>query len=230
LQSQCNVKVLLNIVLESTCLSYDIFLDPTHKLISPLLTRPQVLSPFQAILDYELSHNLPPGWVNNCISKTKPYGYWHRLERGEMLMNATWFRGFNSDLHNPELWETFYQQARTKNPALPAKTPPLPQVDGEALFWSMMAASRAPDPWSSFPSPLPIRPPNPSPYSSPKLTTHSVSRPHQPPKIRTLHPSRPLQHHDLPLRAPLLQRASNRFRPLVFRCLYFERACWDAET
>jgi len=174
----------------------------------------QVVSPFQVILDYELSHNIPPGWVNNCISKTKPYGYWHRLERGEMLMDATWFKGFNSDLHNPELWETFYQTARTKNPSLPAKTPPLPQIDGEALFWSMMAASRAPDPWSKS---FILSPHNPQPFpKSNPLTTQSVSCTHQPSKIRPLHPSRPLQHHDLPPRSRLLQRPSSRFRTLVF--------------
>jgi hypothetical protein len=93
------------------------------------------VSPFQAILDYELSHAIPPGWVNNCISKTKPYGYWHRLERGEMLMDETWFRGFTADLHSPELWKVFYAAARTKDSSLSAETPPVPNIDGEALFW-----------------------------------------------------------------------------------------------
>jgi FMN phosphatase YigB (HAD superfamily) len=106
-----------------------------------------VVSPFQAILDYELSHSIPPGWINNCISKTKPYGYWHRLERGEMLMNANWFAGFTRDLHQPSLWAEFYTSVRAGEPSLPASTPPVPTVDGEALFWEMMRASRDPDPW-----------------------------------------------------------------------------------
>ena len=107
----------------------------------------QVVSPFQAILDYELSHNIPPGWVNHCISRTKPNGFWHRLERGEVLMNADWFSGFNSDLHKPSLWKDFYSIAATKNPSLPKSTPPLPKIDGEYLFWEMMGQSRSPDPW-----------------------------------------------------------------------------------
>jgi FMN phosphatase YigB (HAD superfamily) len=107
----------------------------------------QVVSPFQAILDYELSHGIPPGWVNNCISKTKPYGYWHRLERGEILMNSEWFAGFTRDLHSPDLWGPFYTAAQSKDPSLPKAVPPVPQIDGEKLFWEMMAASRFPDPW-----------------------------------------------------------------------------------
>ncbi|KAG9243165.1 epoxide hydrolase-like protein, partial [Calycina marina] len=102
---------------------------------------------FQGILDYELSHGIPPGWVNNCISKTKPFGYWHRLERGEMLMDETWFRGFSSDLQSKELWEVFYATARVRDSTLPSKTPAVPNIDGEELFWMMMDISRASDPW-----------------------------------------------------------------------------------
>jgi hypothetical protein len=70
----------------------------------------KVVSPFQAILDYELSKKIPPGWVNYSISKTKPNGFWHRLERGEGLMDKEWFAGFTSDLHNQQRWEDFYQR------------------------------------------------------------------------------------------------------------------------
>jgi hypothetical protein len=122
-----------------TCLFY-----PLSKFSKFLPNNPQVLSPLQAILDYELSQNIPPGWVNNCISKTKPNGFWHRLERGEILMDSAWFRGFTSDLHNPSLWADFYTRARTTNPSLPSATPPLPTIDGEALFWKMMGGSRKP--------------------------------------------------------------------------------------
>jgi FMN phosphatase YigB (HAD superfamily) len=105
------------------------------------------VSPFQAILDYELANKIPPGWVNFCISKTAPYGYWHRLERGEMLMDKTWFAGFTRDLHNPSLWSTFYATVQQKDPSLPTATPPVPNVDGEFMFWEMMRAAREPDPW-----------------------------------------------------------------------------------
>jgi FMN phosphatase YigB (HAD superfamily) len=105
------------------------------------------VSPFQAIIDYELSRGIPPGWVNTCISHHKPYGYWHRLERGEILLNETWFAGFSSDFQAPSLWETFYTKARSKDPSLPSTVPPLPQIDGEELFWTMMSMAREYDPW-----------------------------------------------------------------------------------
>jgi len=62
-------------------------------------------------------------------------------------MTPTFFSGFTRDLHQPLLWKTFYNAARTKNPSLSPTIPPLPTIDGEALFWEMMRASRDPDPW-----------------------------------------------------------------------------------
>lgn len=62
-------------------------------------------------------------------------------------MNTDWFAGFTNDLHQPSLWSDFYTSARTKDPSLPATAPPVPTIDGEALFWEMMRASRDPDPW-----------------------------------------------------------------------------------
>lgn len=100
----------------------------------------------QAILDYEISKGIPPGYVNYCISKTKPDGFWHRLERGDMLMDAEWFKGFTADLNNPALWESFYKAQRGKY-NLPEKVPPQPPVEGEWLFWDMMRESQAVDPW-----------------------------------------------------------------------------------
>jgi hypothetical protein len=105
------------------------------------------VSPFQAILDYELERGIPPGWVNTCISYTKPYGYWHRLERGEVLLDSSWFEGFSSDFNAPLLWETFYAKARSKDPSLPSTLPSLPQIDGVKLFWTMMSMARTHDPW-----------------------------------------------------------------------------------
>lgn len=102
----------------------------------------------QAILDYELSHSIPPGWINNAISSSAPHGHWQRLERGELPLNATFFAGFHADLHNPSAWSTFYRtRARRADPSLPEPVPPVPQVDAEFLFWEMMAHSRHFDPW-----------------------------------------------------------------------------------
>ncbi|KAI1851111.1 hypothetical protein JX266_003776 [Neoarthrinium moseri] len=106
-----------------------------------------VVSPFQAILDYELSLGIPPGWVNYSISKTSPNGFWHKLERGDIPMDDAYFEGFTRDLHDPVRWEAFYKIQQSKNPQLPKEVPPLPTLDGRWLFNDMMTASKAPDPW-----------------------------------------------------------------------------------
>jgi FMN phosphatase YigB (HAD superfamily) len=66
-------------------------------------------------------------------------------------MDADFFTGFNRDLHDPARWKAFYEaQQRARNPSsalLPKQTPPVPQIDGERLFYDMMAAARHPDPW-----------------------------------------------------------------------------------
>ncbi|PKY08841.1 putative epoxide hydrolase [Aspergillus campestris IBT 28561] len=105
-----------------------------------------VVSPMQAILDYELANNIPPGWVNFSISRTKPHGSWHKLERGDIKMDAEFFAGFNSDLRIPELWQQFHERLQKKQaPGAVTSTPALPQVDAEWLFWEMMRVSRTPD-------------------------------------------------------------------------------------
>ncbi|KAK4033855.1 HAD-like domain-containing protein [Parachaetomium inaequale] len=109
-----------------------------------------VVSPFQSILDYELSLGIPPGWINYSISRTAPSGFWHRLETGSIPMDAAFFAGFNRDLHDPARWEAFYrahQQQQAPNSSLPQQIPPVPKLDGEWLFFDMMASARAPDPW-----------------------------------------------------------------------------------
>ena len=105
------------------------------------------MSPFQAILDYELSLGIPPGWVNYSISKTSPNGFWHRLERGEILLDNVFYNGFSEDLHDQERWEAFYRQQQSKNPNLPKDIPPAPSIDAEWLFNEMMTAADHPDPW-----------------------------------------------------------------------------------
>ncbi|TWU70598.1 hypothetical protein ED733_001006 [Metarhizium rileyi] len=106
-----------------------------------------VVSPFQAILDYEISLNVPPGWVNYSLSKSAPNGYWHKLERGDIPMDAVFFAGFNDDLHNAEHWRAFYTREAARTPSLPRQVPPVPRLDAEWLFNEMMARSNAPDPW-----------------------------------------------------------------------------------
>ncbi|OTB15035.1 hypothetical protein K445DRAFT_318408 [Daldinia sp. EC12] len=106
-----------------------------------------VISPFQSILDYELSLGIPPGWINYSISKTAPNGFWHRLERGEILLDDAFYAGFNQDLHDPTRWAAFCKAQQSKNPNLPKEIPPVPKLDGRWLFNDMMTSSTDPDPW-----------------------------------------------------------------------------------
>lgn len=78
----------------------------------------QVASPFQAILDFDLSRGIPPGWINYSLSKSAPTGFWHRAERGEIAVDGAFFDGFHRDLHNPALWYAFYARERAKDPPL----------------------------------------------------------------------------------------------------------------
>ncbi|KAI1270194.1 HAD-like domain-containing protein [Xylariaceae sp. FL1019] len=106
-----------------------------------------VVSPFQSILDYELSLGIPPGWINYSISKTAPNGFWQRLERGEIPMDDAYFAGFNNDLHDAGRWAAFYSMQAAKDPSLPRAVPPVPKMDGRWVFNDMMTKSTAPDPW-----------------------------------------------------------------------------------
>ncbi|KAG5978976.1 hypothetical protein E4U55_005692 [Claviceps digitariae] len=107
-----------------------------------------VLSPFQAILDYELSQSIPPGWINYSISRSGPNGAWHKLERGGIPLDDNFFVSFNADLHRLDYWQAFYSREAARNASsLPRQIPPLPAVDGEWLFNEMMRASQEPDPW-----------------------------------------------------------------------------------
>ena len=64
-----------------------------------------------------------------------------------MLLDKNWFAGFTADLHDQKRWRDFYALESAKNSRLPKTTPPLPDIDGETLFWEMMRGSRATDPW-----------------------------------------------------------------------------------
>lgn len=101
----------------------------------------------QAILDYEISQNISPGWVNYAISKSGTDGFWQKLERGEVEIDTDYFKGFKKELHNSRVWEEFYTQSMKKRNLEVDKMPPVPDVDAEWMFWEMMRVSRTPDPW-----------------------------------------------------------------------------------
>jgi len=100
-----------------------------------------VPSPFQAILDFERSQNIPVGWVNHAIQGKTPNGSWHCIERGDVPLDEDWFAWFKRDLEDPALWKGFHVKMNGgERPALP-----VPNIDAECLFWKMMEAVRGPD-------------------------------------------------------------------------------------
>lgn len=101
-----------------------------------------MLSPFQAILDYEIKRGIPKGYINYAIRELTPNGAWHKLERGEIPNDANYFRMFKADLERPDLWAKFQREKfNVTNP------PPVPEIDAESLYWTMMSTSRNPDPY-----------------------------------------------------------------------------------
>ncbi|KAG5960745.1 hypothetical protein E4U58_004548 [Claviceps cyperi] len=128
-----------------------------------------VLSPFQAILDYELQNSIPAGWINYSISRSKPHGAWHNLERGSIPLNEAFFTAFSLDLHRPDYWIEFHgREAAPKttsflsssstsshspdfsqpSPPSPRSTvSPLPRIDTQELFTNMMTLAQQSDPW-----------------------------------------------------------------------------------
>ncbi|KAK1076941.1 hypothetical protein LTR48_008938, partial [Friedmanniomyces endolithicus] len=79
-----------------------------------------VVSPFQAILDYETSHSIPPDWINHSIAASAPHGAWQRLERGDIPLDASFFRAFKADLSDEPRWRVYYTRhlARTRKEKL----------------------------------------------------------------------------------------------------------------
>ncbi|KAF2185690.1 HAD-like protein [Zopfia rhizophila CBS 207.26] len=115
-----------------------------------------VVSPFQAILDYEIENNIPIGWVNFAIQKGPHNGAWQLVERGECDLNDDWFRAFKAQLSVPEHWAEFWTKQSVKksagkgppvSQATVDKIPPVPDIDATKMFWRMMRISRTPDPW-----------------------------------------------------------------------------------
>ncbi|KAF4313097.1 epoxide hydrolase [Botryosphaeria dothidea] len=104
-----------------------------------------VVSPFQAILDYERANGIPVGWVNTAISAGVPTGAWQRVERGEIPLDDAFFEQFARDLANPRIWPAYWAKDREGRDA--GDSPPPPRIDAKAMFWGMMRVSRTPDPW-----------------------------------------------------------------------------------
>ncbi|KAF2774514.1 HAD-like protein [Teratosphaeria nubilosa] len=114
-----------------------------------------VVSPMQAILDYELAHSIPPGWVNYSISQSGRTGAWQQLERGEVLLDSQWFVHFKADLTNEARWRAYYARYLSKQKGMKSsqgaeeaayQVPGVPDIDAEWLYWEMMRISRTPDP------------------------------------------------------------------------------------
>ncbi|KAF2098526.1 HAD-like protein [Rhizodiscina lignyota] len=98
-----------------------------------------VVSPFQAILDYEIAHSIPPGYINHTISRTSPNGTWQRIERGEIPLDDSFFQLWAADLNDPEAWAFYHKKI-----GQPVKEQP--HIDSKPLFFAMMGNSRRPDP------------------------------------------------------------------------------------
>ena len=78
----------------------------------------KVLSPFQGIIDFERKNGIPTDWVNYAIRHSSPNGYWQRLERGEIRLDAEFFKGFTADLHNKSAWKEFHTSFRNEKKKL----------------------------------------------------------------------------------------------------------------
>lgn len=119
------------------------------------------MSPFQAILDYELAHSIPPGYINHTIQATSPNGSWQRIERGEIPLDETFFSLFQAEIENPRRWRNYWQKlladpGRRRGIGLPDRfghgsyvgnieIPPMPKVNVKEMFWNMMKMARTPD-------------------------------------------------------------------------------------
>ncbi|KAF2278787.1 HAD-like protein [Westerdykella ornata] len=113
-----------------------------------------VVSPFQAILNYERENHIPVGWINFAIQKgPHDTGAWQLIERGEVELNDEWFEKFRAQLSVREHWVEFVERERAKGKGrelgigeVGEAVPEVPGVDAKKLFWRMMRLSRTPDP------------------------------------------------------------------------------------
>ncbi|KIX05750.1 uncharacterized protein Z518_03722 [Rhinocladiella mackenziei CBS 650.93] len=104
-----------------------------------------VLSPFQAILDYEIQRGIPKGYINYALRALTPNGAWHKLERGEIPNDSNYFSMFKSDVERPDIWARFHRERFNMTDS--SMLAPVPDIDVETLYWTMMSRSRIPDPY-----------------------------------------------------------------------------------
>ncbi|KAF2452099.1 epoxide hydrolase-like protein [Karstenula rhodostoma CBS 690.94] len=115
-----------------------------------------VLSPFQAILDYEIENRIPLGYINHAIQRGPPdTGAWQLIERGAQPLDDAWFAAFQAQLSQPDVWRAYWVRWSARGgghadtgttSALGDHVPPVPDVAAKTLFWRMMRYSRRPDP------------------------------------------------------------------------------------
>ena len=87
----------------------------------------------QAILDYERKHHLPESWLNFAFRYSSPNGYWQRLERGEIKLDADFFKGFTADLQNEQAWQEFHRSFKNEKKKLKDKANPTRLGDHTSL-------------------------------------------------------------------------------------------------
>jgi hypothetical protein len=111
-----------------------------------------VISPLQAILDYEIATGIPRGYINGTIAANAPRGAWQRLERGELSVqpDGGFFEAFDAELNDAASFHAFLKRRGEARRDLPVK------IDARALFWRMMRAARRPDPFV-FPALLALK-------------------------------------------------------------------------
>ncbi|KAF2710116.1 epoxide hydrolase-like protein [Pleomassaria siparia CBS 279.74] len=115
-----------------------------------------VISPFQAILDYEKDNNIPIGWINHSIQKgPHDAGAWQLIERGECVLDDEWFAAFKKQLSVPEHWSAYWVKHGQGKEG--ESVPKVPDIDSKRLFWDMMRTSRRPDPFM-YPALKALRP------------------------------------------------------------------------
>ena len=70
----------------------------------------------QAIDEYEKTHNIPTNWINYAIRYAAPNGHWQKLERGEIKLDAAFYKGFSETFQNIKAWESYldWSQSNTK--------------------------------------------------------------------------------------------------------------------
>ncbi|KAJ8119131.1 hypothetical protein OPT61_g16 [Boeremia exigua] len=115
-----------------------------------------VISPFQAILDYEIANKIPIGYINYAIQKgPHDTGAWQLIERGEVELNDDWFASFKAQLSRSEIWREYLAKLTQSQSlggaggaAIEGGHPThVPEIDAKRLFWRMMKISREPDPY-----------------------------------------------------------------------------------